>query len=204
MNPISSNDVPATTDGVAPASDSAAEGKKPVKKRVAKPKAVAQDAPVPAAVEAVEDAPKKRVIRARKVAASDDVAPPPVEVAAVAVAAAPETAPKKTRKPKTIATAPEAAIDVVETQPTQPKTLKVKSPSAQPEAVAAKAVEAAAPKAGCGSPLSSPTGPASATAVAPPDNTRGRHSRLREAPAGIPYGMRRSSRTTPAIDRGYS
>ncbi|HWZ48867.1 MAG TPA: pseudouridine synthase [Herbaspirillum sp.] len=93
-------------------------------------------------MEAVEDAPKKRVIRARKVAASDEVASP---VVAVAAEAAPETAPKKPRKPKTIATAPEAAIDVVETQPTQPKTLKVKSPSAQPEAAAAKAV--AAPKA---------------------------------------------------------
>ncbi|MDB5992482.1 MAG: pseudouridine synthase [Herbaspirillum sp.] len=145
MNPISSNDVPATTDGVAPASDSAAEGKKPVKKRVVKPKAVAQDAPVPAAVEAVEEAPKKRVSRARKVAASEDVAPPvAAAVTETVVAAAPETAPKKPRKPKTIATAPAAAIDAVEVQP---KTLKVKSPSAQPEAAAAKAVATAAPKA---------------------------------------------------------
>jgi 23S rRNA pseudouridine2605 synthase len=139
MNPISSNDVPPTADGAAPASESA-EGKKPVKKRVAKPKAVAQqDAPVQAA-ETSEEAPKKRVSRARKVVAGDDVAP---------VAAA-EAAPKKPRKPKaavaeSVAAPTAQAVGLQsETPPAaKPKTLKVKLPVAQPapEAVAVKAVE---------------------------------------------------------------
>ncbi|HEY4072699.1 MAG TPA: pseudouridine synthase [Herbaspirillum sp.] len=146
MNPISSNDVPPTADGAAPASESA-EGKKPVKKRVAKPKAVAQqDASVQTETAAIaEEAPKKRVSRARKAVAGDDVAP---VAAQVAETAAPEAAPKKPRKPKAVAesvAAPTAQAVELQSEtppPAKPKTLKVKSAQPAPEAAAVKAEEA--------------------------------------------------------------
>jgi 23S rRNA pseudouridine2605 synthase len=140
MNPISANDLPANADGAASASESA-EGKKPVKKRVAKPKAVAETSapPVPAAAEATVDAPKKRAPRAKKVEAAV------AETAAIA----PEAAPKKPRKPKAVAAAPESASKSEPQSEPQPqsKSPAVETQSKTPEPKAKpkpKPVESAA------------------------------------------------------------
>jgi 23S rRNA pseudouridine2605 synthase len=148
MNPISANDLPANAEGVASASEPA-EAKKPVKKRVVKPKAVAEASAAPVAVaetaETAAAAPKKRAPRAKKADAAVSAAPTDAAVdRPIDVAIAAEAAPKKPRKPKAIAPAPavQAQPQAVEAQPkeAQPKNTP---PKARPQ-LKPKPVESAA------------------------------------------------------------
>jgi 23S rRNA pseudouridine2605 synthase len=145
MNPISSNDLPESANGAASASESAADGKKPVKKRVAKPKAPAPDAaasaPTAATGETVAEAPKKRVARAKAAVAVDDVPAPD----AAAIAPTVEVAAKKPRKPKA-EMAPQPAPEPVAAEPKTPKARPARLKPVPPEAAEIAAPQAAEPK----------------------------------------------------------
>jgi 23S rRNA pseudouridine2605 synthase len=123
MNPISSDDLPTPTNGVEPAS--AEDGKKPVRKRAVKAKAVAPDAPLGVVAETVEAAPKKRAGRPPKVIAVDD-----------AVAA-----PEKPRKPKAAAAVAESA-GLADVQSSEPVAAAPKAPKAKSARQKAAADEA--------------------------------------------------------------
>jgi 23S rRNA pseudouridine2605 synthase len=131
MNPISSNDLFASADGAASASESDAAVKKPVKKRAPKAAAVAVAADT-APTETAAEAPKKRAPRAKKAVAADNAA---ADATVAAVTPAPEAAPKKLRKTKSATAAEPAPVEAKAAEPAAdaPKAARTpKAPAAKP------------------------------------------------------------------------